>query len=401
MKKINNKKVAIIGAGASGIISAITISKYMNVVLFEKMPRIGKKIIASGNGKCNLTNMSSLTTNIYNNELAIKSYNTYNPKMFRDDLLRYGVVTNEDQEKRVYPLSNSSNSIIDNFLYHLECNQVLIYSNTTVVEIVSSNEKYDIITADNKYYDFDYVIISTGGKSNKQLGSNGEGYQILEKLNVKCTNLYPGLVGLKINKSDIIGLEGLRQKAIVSLTLDDKIIFKELGEIQFKKDGISGIVVMNTSSIIARNIADYKLYVDLVPSFTHNELRNYFEQIKLANPNMDNLRILKAVFPKMLAQNIYNKLKDINLEKIVNYVKKMPLEIVGRYDFDNSQITIGGIKTDEIKDNFELKKHPNIYVIGEILDVDGLCGGYNLHFAFASGNIASKAILKKEGISYE
>lgn len=396
-----NKKVAIIGAGPSGIIAAINISKYTDVVIFEKMPRMGKKIIASGNGKCNLTNMKPLNNNTYNNELARKSYNKYNPKMFREDLLKLGILTKEDIENRVYPITNSSNSVMDNFLYHLENNNVLIYTNTIVLEIKKNDDKYNIITLDTIYKDFDYVIVATGGKSNKQLGSDGEGYKLLEKLNVEHTRLCPGLVGIKTQKDDIKGLDGVRQKAAVTLIDNNNIIFNELGEVQFKKDGISGIVVMNASSIIARKKVFPKLYLDLVPSISEDELITYLKNIKVLNSKMDILRLLKAVLPKMLAQNIYNKLGEKDIESYVSYIKHFELKIIDTYGFDTSQVTVGGIKINEINDDFELKKYRNIYVIGEVLDVDGLCGGYNLHFAFASGTLASNSILKKEGVFYE
>lgn len=395
------KKIAIIGAGPSGIISSIILSKKMDVVLFEKMPRIGKKIIASGNGKCNITNIKKVNGYTYNNSFAERVYDMYDSTQFRSDLAKYGILTKVDSENRVYPISNSSNSVVDNFLYHLDNQNVKILTDTLVIDIKENNNKFSIITTNSSYNDFDYVIISTGGKSNKQLGSNGEGYGLLKKLNIKITKLFPGLVGLKINKNEINGLDGIRQKARVTLIDNNKIIFDEVGEVQFKKDGISGIVVMNASSVIARSDYYPLVKLDLVPYMSKEELIDNLSIIKKENPTMDNIRILKAFLPKMLALNIYNKLGNTELEKYVDIIKEMPLNICGTYDFDNSQVTVGGVELSEINDNFELNKHKNIYVIGELLDVDGVCGGYNLHFAFASGKIASKSILKKEGICYE
>lgn len=400
----NNKKVAVIGAGPSGIILAIKLSKYMDVTIFEKMPKVGKKLIASGNGKCNLTSLKVLNKDVYNSKLAYDIYSSYTPVMFREDLLKYGIVTYEDIEHRVYPITNSSNTVVDNFLYHLEQNNVMIKLNTIVTDIIRKNNGYDIITSDSEFKNFDYVVVATGGKSNKQLGSNGEGYQLLNKLGIGCTKLYPGLVGLKVNKDEIIGLEGIRQKAKVYLFDNNEVIFEEFGEVQFKKDGISGIVIMNASSIIARKQMFPKLYLDLVPTYSHDKLVNDLKLIKKYNNNIDNLRLLKAVLPKMLAQNIYNKFnkfRDSSIEELALFIKHMPLTINGTYDFDASQVTVGGIDTNEVSSNLELKKYPNMYILGELLDVDGLCGGYNLHFAFASGTIASLTILKKEGIINE
>lgn len=395
-----NKKIAIIGAGASGIIAAIKLSKYFEVVLFEKMPRIGKKIIASGNGKCNLTNMTALNNDTYNNEFAVMTYDIYTPEQFRKDLLNLGIITITDKEQRVYPITNSSNSVIDNFLYHLEQNNVNIQTDTLVSEI-RKTDNYEIITDKKVFKGFDYVIVSTGGKASRQLGSNGEGYKLLENLGVKVTKTNPGLVGLKVNQPQLKGLDGIRQKARVTLKENNQIIYQELGEVQFKKDGISGIVVMNASSIMARKNKYTNVYLDLVPNLTKDELNIYLNNIKHLNPNMEIVRILRAVLPKMLALNIYDKLGEVEISKYIEYIKNMSLSIVDTYGFDNAQVTVGGIKTSEITKEFELNQDHNIYVIGELLDVDGLCGGYNLHFSMASGRIASKSILKKEGINHE
>lgn len=395
------KKVAIIGAGPAGIISSIILSKEMHVVLFEKMPKIGKKIIASGNGKCNITNMTRPNEYTYNNNFAKEVYEKYDAKAFRQDLFNLGILTKADNENRVYPMSNSSNSVIDNFLYHLENQKVEIHTDTIVIEIKKKGCKYTVVTKDDLFNDFDYVIVSTGGKSNKVLGSNGEGYELLDKLNVKHTNLLPGLVGLKINLNQIRGLDGVRHKVRVKLELDNEIIFEELGEVQFKKDGMSGIVIMNASSVISRLNRTPYLYLDLAPHISKEELFDILVNIKAMNPEMNNLQVLRSLLPKMLAQNLCNKQDNVLISNYVDYIKQMPFIITGTYNFDNSQVTVGGVDLSEINDNFELKKHPNIYVLGELLDIDGICGGYNLHFAFASGKLASESILKKEGFKHE
>ena len=394
------KHVAIIGGGASGIFSALYLKKLFNnqidITIFEKNSRIGRKILASGNGKCNLSNQTLLVDNIYNNEFATKIYNEFPPIKLREYLDTLGLFTKLDQANRVYPQTESSNSVLDLMLLHLKNANVIIKTEETVLDIKKQNNKY-LVSTKNTSDLFDYVIISTGSKASSKLGSNNEGYDILKKLNVNITPLKPGLVGIKTKKQDVSTLSGIRQKAIVKLYDNDKVIFEELGEVQFKDEGISGIVVMNASSIIARASSNVKITLDLLPNYDKEELIEKLGYIQSLNKNISLKELSHGILPKMLANKICDMLKDkLNIKEFVNLSKNYPINVEGTYGFDNAQICVGGVDLKELNEKLELKKHPNIYATGEVLDIDGLCGGYNLQFAFASGFVAANAIYQKE-----
>ena len=395
------KHVAIIGGGASGIFSALHLKKLFNnqidVTIFEKNNRIGRKILASGNGKCNLSNQTILENNIYNNKLATKIYNEFPPKKLRDYLDTLGLFTKVDQSNRVYPQTESSNSVLDLMLLHLKKNNVFVLTDETVINIRKQNNRY-IVNTKNFNKEFDYVIIATGSKASSKLGSNNEGYDILKKLNISITPLKPGLVGIKTKKQDVLTLSGIRQKAIVKLFDNNNLIFEELGEVQFKDEGISGIVVMNASSIIARTNNNLKMTLDLLPNYEKDELIKKLEYISRLNKNISFKELTHGILPKMLANKICDLLKDnLTINSFVNLSKNYPITINGTYGFDNAQICVGGIELSELKDTLELKKYSNIYTTGEVINIDGLCGGYNLQFAFASAYVATKAIYEREG----
>lgn len=242
------KKVAIVGAGPSGMLAGIKIKESLgdkvNVVIYEKKDRVGKKILASGNGRCNLSN-TDLDMSYYNNAFVnniIKEINSTNLRCYFQDL---GLITMPDSSGRIYPITDMASTVLDILLRKISELQIEVKTNTLVTNINKENDKY-ILTTNNELHPFDIVILATGGKSSSYLGSNGEGYALAKELGAKITPLKPGLVGLKTTKDSIKGLNGIRQKVNLKLFNDkDECIFTENGEVQFKEDGISGIVVMN------------------------------------------------------------------------------------------------------------------------------------------------------------
>lgn len=384
------KKVGIIGGGPSGIMAAIWLKKILNnnidVTIFEKKDKIGKKILASGNGKCNLSNIN-LTQDCYNDSFISNVINNYSPSVLIDVFKTLGLLTTIDSSGRVYPITLSANSLLNVLLRNLNKYQVTVKTDSLVTKI-DFDKKY-ILTCDQNQYYFDYLILATGGTSASKLGSNGEGYKLVKPFNIKVTKIYPGLVGLKVNQFQIKGLDGIRQKAKVTLLKNEKVIFNEEGEVQFKKDGVSGIVIMDASRYI-KDDSQYQLKLDLLPSLSELEIINFLKE------QLDNgLEVaLKGILPKMLSENIAEKGSD--LKTITKLIKEFPLNIIGTYGFENSQVTLGGISLEEITPSFELKKLTNCYAIGELINIDGKCGGYNLHYAFSSGIVVANHIINKE-----
>ncbi|MEI3505021.1 MAG: aminoacetone oxidase family FAD-binding enzyme [Bacilli bacterium] len=346
------KKVAIVGAGPSGMLAGIKIKESLgdkvNVVIYEKKDRVGKKILASGNGRCNLSN-TDLDMSYYNNAFVnniIKEINSTNLRCYFQEL---GLITMPDSSGRIYPITDMASTVLDILLRKISELQIEVKTNTLVTNINKENDKY-ILTTNNELHPFDIVILATGGKSSSYLGSNGEGYALAKELGAKITPLKPGLVGLKTTKDSIKGLNGIRQKVNLKLFNDkDECIFTENGEVQFKEDGISGIVVMNASRVIERTNEDYKLYLDLLPSLTKDDIQIFFDMhVELALAEC-----LEGILPKMMAKLIMEKAKSF--KKAINLIKNYPIEITGDYGFDRSQVTLGGVSLDCINRSLNLK----------------------------------------------
>ena len=316
------KKVAIVGAGPSGMLAGIKIKESLgdkvNVVIYEKKDRVGKKILASGNGRCNLSN-TDLDMSYYNNAFVnniIKEINSTNLRCYFQEL---GLITMPDSSGRIYPITDMASTVLDILLRKISELQIEVKTNTLVTNINKENDKY-ILTTNNELHPFDIVILATGGKSSSYLGSNGEGYALAKELGAKITPLKPGLVGLKTTKDSIKGLNGIRQKVNLKLFNDkDECIFTENGEVQFKEDGISGIVVMNASRVIERTNEDYKLYLDLLPSLTKDDIQIFFDMhVELALAEC-----LEGILPKMMAKLIMEKAKSF--KKAINLIKNYPI----------------------------------------------------------------------------
>lgn len=402
------KKVVIIGGGATGIMAALTIKKDLkeevDVIILEKMDRIGKKIIVSGNGKCNISNemcndFASLSKNqIYNNDFAIEIIKQYPPSLLINDLLELGLFVKTAEQQRIYPITFSSKSVMELLLINLNNLKIKIYPNTKVEKVQIQNNSF-IINTNNKDFlklNADYVVFATGGMSAKKHGSSGDGYKLLESLKIPITNIKPGLVGLKTNDRHIKSLDGIRQKATVNIYDEDKLIFTDFGEVQFKSDGLSGIVIMNAATILYRHNKPLKLELNFInQDLTALELT--LNKIRKTNPLLSLTELTHGILPKALADNILNRLTKPTIKTFLEEASHYHINIISDYGFDNSQVSIGGVMTNALKTTLELKTINNAYVGGELIDVDGLCGGYNMHFAFSCGAIIGHDIIRKIG----
>ena len=357
------KKVAIIGAGALGIVSAIMLKDEFKVTLIEKNNKLGKKILASGNGKCNFSNISDITGK-YNNEFAtniVKQFTSKETLGFFSDL---GLVYKIDEENRVYPLSESSISVLDVLKTHLKGVRILLDSK--VNRLVLNDKSVEVFYNDT-IEEFDYVICASGSKASN-LGSD-YAYSYLKSIDVKISELKSSLSPVII-KEDIKSLSGVRCKCLVSLYKDNKCIYKEAGEVLFKDDSLSGIVIFNIVSMMNRDKGNYKISLDLTSGAI-----NFNDQLDLTG----------VVHPKMKEYLESKGLKDI---------KNLEFNVVGLPKEDSAQVISGGVEISELNDDLSLKKDNRIYLGGELIDCDGLCGGYNLQFAFSCAKVISEAIRK-------
>ncbi len=386
-------KVGIIGGGATGLMCAAKLSKTRGTIIdiLEKEKRVGKKILQTGNGRCNFTNMN-VKPEKYNSPNFVKSIiNEYSPNLLRDEFFSMGLVSYQDEEARCYPLSDSATSVLDVLRNKCKINGVFEKTDHEVLQIKKTKSGYQVICKYNQNedvsYEYDYVVICTGGSA-KPL-------PFVEKLNINYTKTKQSLCAIKANVS---GLTGIRSNVRASLYLDDVLIKQDEGEILFKDGALSGIVMFNLSAFVARN-SNFKngyIEIDLLPSYDENSYSNLWDnRIKnLKNISLELFMI--GMFPKMLAQYIIKKsglsqdlvIKDLNkknLEYLKYICKHLKFEIKPNFASNNSQVIHGGIDLKEVKDTLELIKYKNIFVGGEVLDIDGECGGYNLHFAFSCG----------------
>lgn len=377
-------KVAIIGGGASGVLCALKLKKLNNkydITIFEASNKLLKKVSISGNGRCNLGNLY-ITDECYLNKRSIQDLSTHlgDSLAFFENL---GLLTYTDNEGRIYPLSKEANSVVEILNKELFYNHVKIMNNTFVKEIKKEDSKY-LVNGDA----YDYVVIATG--SNAGIKLNYDPYELINNLNLKMTDLKPGLVGFKV-KEDLTDIAGVR--ASVTVSAFGK---KSQGEIIFKEDGVSGICVMDLS--IFKN-DDAKILIDLLPDYTLDDLIVYMQKKMQNDPKLKlhNL-MLGTVHSKIL--NIINRkyhnelVNDLTDDEVIKYLKifkEFKLTITDSYDLSNAQVVCGGVSFSEVE-NFESKKYPNLFLVGEVLDQAGICGGYNLWFAFTTGLVVAEII---------
>ena len=360
----NNVKIGVIGGGASGLLFGYLVKKKapsnVDVCIFEKNDKVGKKILATGNGKCNLSN-ANLGAGLYNCRFAEDIIEKLVKKVFLD----LGIITKTDKEGRIYPYSLSANSVLD-ALY--EANICL--NN----KFITSHEVKDIKYENGMYYidgnAFNYLVMACGGKANTKMNSLIG--QTLTKFGHKWVDDHPGLCSIETNEATS-SLNGIKVKAKVSVNSHN---FD--GEVLFKNNGLSGIAIFEASR--------YALPGDII----HLDLMSEYEEAELAKLIPD-LKTFNHTFPKMVAKDILDRANN-NLNEAIKIIKDYKFSVKKLASYENAQIMVGGIDTADMKDSLESKLIPNLYILGEVLNVDGTCGGYNLHFAWASAIIASKNI---------
>ncbi len=375
-------KIAIIGAGASGLVAGLCASKNKDVTIYCADEKIGKKILVTGNGRCNLTNTQGFDT-AYNQDVS-----KFFEKISNLDIIKFfnnlGLEIYVDEEGRVYPLSNSAQSVVEVLTNALAKDNVNIKFEK--VEDIKIDNRFNVITnLSNEEYD--KVIIATGSEN-----------VLLDKMKIKYKPFSPSLVALK-TKENTKELSGLRLTNVkVTLDVDNKK-YTEFGEVLFKDKGLSGICIFNISAYLARkNNFNAKIYIDLLPKFTYenvvimltNRLKLNFKNISEFMTGLFNKKINKYLL-KNLNLDEQKNIKELNsniIEKIAKIIKNLPFNVVGYYE--NNQVKSGGVRLCDLTENFEYKEIKNLYFIGEIVDVDGLCGGYNLSWAFVSAMLAGE-----------
>ncbi len=396
-------KVVIIGGGASGITSAITARrKGYDVVVLEKNSSLLKKLKITGNGHCNYYNEDQDLCHYHsdNSELIsmmINSVNLENVSLFFDSI---GIIP-RIKNGYYYPFSNQAISVCSSLILEAQKLGVVLDTDVEVQEVKKSN-RFQIITT-NGVYEADKVIVSTGGMSYQKTGSDGFGYRELKRLGHNINLLLPGLTPLIIANPKK-EWKGIRTDVSISLLENNKLVRKESGEIQLTEDGISGICTMQLSSYISKGLylgKDERIKINFLPFIDEDEFFVFMDNRSRKMKNRTVMELLEGVLNYKLISVILKKEQNLIWDECNNkereFIKKNLLsymvEVVDTKSFNYSQVTLGGVSLLEVNlETMESKKVKDLYITGELLDITGDCGGYNLTIAWITGLIAGECL---------
>ncbi len=403
-------KVAIVGGGAAGLLCAARLVCDdsplcgKDVLLLEKCDRVGKKLIATGNGRGNLFNVD-FGAEFYHGESAfvnsfVKNFKAANPRGFLEKL---GIPFSEEDGK-IYPASFQANSVLDVLRSFLEYKGVRTETSAEVKSVVREGASFGLKTAESEYF-AQKLVLAFGGAAAKQFGTDGKSFALAKMLGHTVTKLYPSLVQLKTELTYIKGLKGLKENVRLEAVSEGKLLGKAEGELLFTEYGVSGNAIFKISSAVTDK-ENVTLRIEFAPRFSAEQiygLLEYRSNLRYINYNdlltgIVNKRIGAAIIKRAGAEELFSNknTRSVALKKITETLKSFKLKVTGNLGFDYAQVTKGGVNTDEIDSKtYESKKTEGAYIVGEALDADGDCGGYNLSFAFATGMTAADDIINR------
>ncbi len=403
-----NKRVVVIGGGPSGMMAAGTAAKYgCNVILIEKNKILGRKLLITGKGRCNVTNFCDIDNVLSNINSpnkkfmysCLNAFDCYDAYAFFEEL---GVPLKVERGNRVFPVTDKAVDVRDAFKKYINQNNVVV-KNETVVKILAN--PFRVITNSNEYT-ADAVVVATGGLSYPLTGSTGDGYRFAKEMSHTVTKTSPSLVALRSSDCDCADMAGLSLKNI-SITVTDvnnKIVYTDFGELLFTHTGVSGPVILSCSSKLDFKNGGYKLSIDLKPALTEQELDARILRDFGKYTNKDFSNSLFELLPRTIIPSIINRCEinphqKVNTvtkkqrKRLVNIIKSFELFITSKAGYNEAVITSGGVSLDEINaKTMESKLVKGLYFTGEILDVDANTGGYNLQIAYSTGYTAGKSI---------
>lgn len=398
--------IAVIGGGASGLTAAVS-AKMTNpsasVLVIEKLQRTGKKIIASGNGKCNLSNINISEYNYHGSVNAmdiIKRTPDYK-SFFTDELGVLCVTGSEGREGGIYPRSNSSSTVLNALRLKMQELGVNELCECEITDIKPVKSGFELVHK-NGVINCKKLIAAAGGYAGSSFGTDGAVMRIFKNMGYKISKICPAVASLRADPNKLKGLKGVRVKGEVSAVSGGKILRTEKGEIQFNENNISGICVFNLAYLFQKYEGKLSLRIDLMPDIPLINLAEYICGIRKNRANQPLEELLTGAFVKNLAVYLVKKsvnrpltdkistLKNSEINKIIGSIKSLEFEVTGCSPWQNAQATMGGIHSSCVDGNLQSKLHKGLYLCGEILDVAGDCGGYNLQWAWSSGILAGR-----------
>ncbi|MCM1158925.1 MAG: aminoacetone oxidase family FAD-binding enzyme [Bacteroidales bacterium] len=413
----------IIGAGAAGLTAAYqaaVLQPELNILVLEKEKLPGRKLSAAGNGKCNVANRTWNAGCYYSeNRSAIEEWISRHAGEEVITFLEELGILLYDKNGYVYPVSNQGRQVT-NLLHEKGIQLGVTYLFRTrakeIRPVIAQGEKGYQVTAvkdsgETVSFQAEYVLLAAGGMAAPKLGGCGDGYAMAKQLGLSCTGIYPVLSPIYVKEGGLSAARGVRIDGVVTLALPGQTVVKEAGQIQFNDGNLSGIVIMNLSCMVNASLktADMtdSLRIDALPEASWEELKAFVLAQRQRFPGETAELMLSGIFPAAFVHYLLNRisvagnlpldsLTEKQINKLVSAVKKLTFTPVIREDYDKAQVTGGGIRLEEINPSaFESKTHPKLYLTGEVLDIHGKCGGYNLTFAMLSAITAVRDMLKK------
>ena len=407
----------IVGGGASGLMAAITAKDFgLDVAILEGTDRIGKKILTTGNGRCNISNKTiSFPFFSYHSENSgffTKTLSNFTVEDTENFFLSLGLPIIELKNGKMYPKSLQASSVVDILRFAIEDRGIPLYTDCKVKDIHKGKSfKLSTSNEDKKLFTCNKLILACGGKSAVKTGSDGSGYNLAKSLGHTIVKTIPGIVQLKLDSPYLKSISGVKFDGYATLLVNNEPIRKEFGEILFTDYGISGPPILQLSGYASKALLNNKkveIVVDMLPNEDINEVENFIEghfAMFSYRPLLDSLIgvVNKKLIPAILkASGITNlhmpcyELEWHDKKSIINVLKSWKFVCTDTNGFNQAQVTIGGINTKEVNPStLESTLVKDLYFCGEILDVDGDCGGFNLQWAWSSGHFVAKNIAER------
>ena len=406
------KKIVVIGGGASGIIAAIAAARTdekAKVYIVEQKEKLGKKILATGNGRCNLTNLDMTETAFRGDSMKIVAsvLSLFDQNQTLEFFSSLGLVT-KCRDTYVYPRSDQAQTVVTLLTEELKRLGVTCMTEVKVTGIVPNKKGFRIQTS-GENLQADKVILACGGKADAALGSDGSGYQLAKSMGHHMTSVVPALVPLKVKKYAYAKASGVRTDAKVTAIVAGKVMVEDTGELQMTAYGLSGIPIFQISRYIAKGLQANQavsVKVDFLPEFTEPEFMDWILKRVEQSEDISAEMLLSGIFNRKLVPELLKSAKlrgrdsireiaDAKWRELVRICKGELFEIEDTMGFDRAQVCAGGVKTKEVHPStMESNYVKGLYITGELLDVEGICGGYNLQWAWATGYLAGKDAAK-------
>ena len=393
--------ITIIGGGASGMAAALAAAENpaSQVILVERQGRLGRKLQATGNGRCNLSNLHASRGGYHGDDSAFAEYaiSRFSPEAALSWFHSMGLFTVAEASGRVYPYSDQANSVVDVLRFALEKPNITVKTGLEIEKVKKIAAGFRL-EGGGETLDCDKLIIACGGLAGTKLGGTMSGYKLLRSLGHHCTRLRPALVQLKSSWGGVIGLKGVRANCHAEILHDGRLFSESTGELQFTEYGLSGPVIFEVSRDVCQQKGNWSCRLDFLPGVPEEEL--LAELKRRRNTALPASELLTGILHNRLGRVLTQaagisagraiaELSDGALRDVVRAVKAFDVPLTETLGMDSAQVTAGGIETSEFDNTtMESRLVKGLYACGEVLDVDGDCGGYNLQWAWSSGRLA-------------